>query len=320
MSANSRLKKKAFLFLLGAAVLSLVLSSCGSGSHSAGEEDQVKYLIGMSQANLSEPWRVVMNEEIKEEALKYRDVRIIFTDAAQDSLKQIRDIENLLGQGIDLLMVSPNDEKLLAPVIARANRQIPVIVLDRELEGGNYTLYIGADNKKIGTEAGELVYQLLGDKGGNVIEVQGLEGSPPVIQRSEGFRESISRHPNIKIVDTIVANWMRDRTEDILKELYTRYPNVDVIFAHNDAMALGAHIAAQKMRVKNIKFIGVDGLPGPSGGIELVKTGILEGTFTNTFGGKDALQYAIRILNKEKDLPKKVTLKSRILTRQTLNP
>lgn len=318
MFKNGNFKKVSLVFLAVGVILSTVLFLYQRNTRFSEEDDQIKYLIGMSQANLSEPWRTVMNEEIKQQASKYKDIRIIFTDAAQDSMKQISDVEKLLRNGVDLLMISPNDEKLLAPVIAKANEQVPVIVLDREIEGSNYTLFIGADNKKIGMDAGELVYQLLGEGGGNVIEVQGPEGSLPVRERSEGFRETISRHRNIQIVDTIVANWMRDRTEDILKEIYTRYPKIDVIFAHNDAMAQGAYIAAEKMRVKNIKFIGVDGLPGPDGGIELVKKGILECTFTNTSGGREAIQYAIRILNKEKGLPKKVTLKSEIVTRQTL--
>jgi ABC-type sugar transport system substrate-binding protein len=255
-----------------------------------------------------------MNEEIKEEAKNYRDVRVIFTDAAQNSQKQVRDVEKLLQEGIDLLIISPNEAAALTPVVTEAYKSIPIIVLDRAVEGSSYTLFIGPDNKSIGRQAGQFIVDLLGNEGGNIIEIQGLSGSPPVRDRSEGFREIVEQHSNIKIIDTIIGDWLRDRAEDKIKEVIMRYPKIDVVFAHNDAMAQGAYIAVTKLRVKGIKFVGIDGLPGPNGGIELVRQGILKGTFVCPTGGKEAVQYAIRILNREKNLPKRVILASHIVT------
>ncbi|CUH96306.1 hypothetical protein P22_2396 [Propionispora sp. 2/2-37] len=279
----------------------------------------VKFLIGVSQANLIEPWRVAMNEEIKKEALAYKDVRVVFSDAAQSSDKQIRDVEALLQQGIDLLIISPNDSAKLTPIVSKAYKKIPVIVLDRAVEGADYTLFIGPDNKFIGKEAGRYVLDLLRSSGGKVVEIQGLAGSPPVRERSEGFREVLKNYPQIEIVKTMEADWQKDKAEDKMAEILTRSRDIDIVFAHNDPMALGAYQAVKKAGgIPGIKFIGVDGLSGPGGGLQLVRDGVLKGTYTCSTGGKEAVRYAIDILNHEKGVPKKIILRSNKITADNL--
>ncbi|GMA98458.1 substrate-binding domain-containing protein [Pelosinus sp. IPA-1] len=277
-------------------------------------KDQVKFVIGVSQANLVEPWRIIMNEEIREEAAKHSDVRIVFTDAVQNSEKQVRDVGELLQQGIDLLIISPNDSVALTPVVAQAYKKIPVIVLDRAVEGYDYTLYIGPDNKSIGREAGKYIGELLSKTGGNVVEIQGPSGVPSLQERSAGFREVIGKYANISIIDTIVADWQRDKAEDKMTELLNQYPKIDVVFAHSDYMALGAYKAAKKKGITGIKFVGIDGFSGPNGGLQLVENGVLQGTFTCLTGGREAIQYALDILNHEKGLPKKIIPRSNKIT------
>ena len=155
---NNRITAIAVLMIL---LLSLLPAGCRDGSDQVAGGDKVKYLIGVSQANLIEPWRILMNEEIKDEAVNHKDLRLIFTDAVQSSNKQIKDVEELLAQGIDLLIISPNDSAALTPIVAEAYKKIPVIVLDRAVEGYDYTLYIGPDNVLIGRDAGKLVAELL---------------------------------------------------------------------------------------------------------------------------------------------------------------
>jgi len=300
-------RRMSAMLLLGA----MFLSGCGmSGQH---EEDEVTFLIGMSQANLGEPWRVVMNDEIRAEASKHPHLRVIFTDAAQDSQKQIRDVEKLLGYGIDLLMISPNEAEPLTPVVQKAYQSIPVLVIDREIEGDGYTMFIGADNRQIGRMAGEFVAGLLGEEGGRVIEVLGLPGSVPAQHRSEGFREVIAEHRTIAIVETAVADWLRDKAEDEILVTLAQHPDADVIYAHNDPMALGASRAAKKLGIEGIRFIGIDGLPGPDGGAQLVADGVLQATFTYPTGGTEAVEYAIRLLESKGDVPKRLTLESNII-------
>ncbi len=297
------------------ALIMMILTGCDHHPASqVASSDQVKFVIGVSQANLIEPWRVIMNEEIKEEALKHTNIRIVFTDAVQNSEKQIRDVGELLDQGIDLLIISPNDSAELTPIVAKAYKKIPVIVLDRAVEGYAYTLYIGPDNKSIGKEAGRYIAELLGNAGGNVVEIQGPSGLPSLRERSAGFREVLGQYDNIRIVDTVVADWQRDKAEDEMEKLLQQHPKIDVVFAHSDYMALGAYKATKKNGVNGIKFVGVDGFSGPNGGLQLVEKGILQGTFTCLTGGREAIQYALDILNHEKGIPKKIIPRSNKIT------
>jgi ABC-type sugar transport system substrate-binding protein len=311
--------KRAYKRLAFLAGLLLILTGCLQSGQDENDGEEVKYLIGVSQANLGEPWRVSMNREIQEEAAKHKEARVIFTDAAQDSQKQIHDVEKLMKQGIDLLIISPNEAKPLTPIVQTAYRKIPVIVLDREIESTDYTMFIGADNRLIGRKAGQFTEQLLGAKGGDVLEIKGLLDSTPAIDRSEGFREAIADYAKIHLIGTITADWLRDKSEDIMKKKLPDWPHIDVVFAHNDPMALGVYKAAEALGRKEIKFVGIDGLPGQWGGLQLVRQKVLQATFIYPTGGKEAVQSALRILNHEANLPKRVTLNSTKVTEENVN-
>ncbi len=277
------------------------------------------YVIGVSMANLTEQWRINMRDEIMAEAGRYPDLRIVFTDAADSSNRQIQDVRNLLDSGIDLLIISPNDSEALSPVIAEAYKKIPVILLDRSVIGFDYTLFIGPDNRLIGKQAGLYISELLGEKGGKVVEILGRSGSPPVLDRSVGFREAIAPYPRIRVVGTLAADWLRDNAEDEMSTWLQKNGPVDVVFAQNDAMADGAYRAAQRLGIRGIKVVGIDGLPGPDGGVQLVKDGALSATFTAPTGGKEAVIYALDILHHEGGIPKKMILRSSLVTRQSID-
>lgn len=283
-----------------------------------GKSEGIKFVIGMSQANLTEPWRIAMNKEIESESKKYKDLKIIYKDGGGSIEKQESDINELLNSGVDLLIVSIDNSKELKNAVSKAHNEIPVIVLDRAMEGGNYTLYIGPNNKLIGKKAGELVAKIIGGKKGNVIEVQGVLDSAPSVERSQGFRKVIKDYPNIKIEDTVIGEWQRDEVEDDMKPLLKDNKDVNVIFAQDDYMALGAYRAAQSEGLSDVKIVGVDGLTGENGGLDLVSRGILEGTFTCSTGGKEAVQYAMKVLKKEGHVPKKVILKSEEITKNNV--
>jgi simple sugar transport system substrate-binding protein len=285
----------------------------------AKKSDGIEFVIGMSQANLTEPWRISMNEEIMKEAKKYENMKIVYKDAGGDTNKQKKDINELVSAGVDLLIVSINDSKKLTPLVSEVYKSMPVIVLDRAVEGYDYTLYIGSDNEKIGIQAGNLVVDLIGDKEGRVIEVQGVLNSSPVIARSNGFRSVLKEYPNVKIARTLVSEWQKDEAEDKVTQVLEEDKDIDVIFAHNDYMALGAYKAVYKLGLKNIKIIGVDGLTGENGGLDLVSKGMLQGSFTCKTGGIEAVNYAMDILNKKGDIPKKTILKSDKITLSNVN-
>ena len=274
-----------------------------------------QYLIGVSQANLTEPWRVTMNEDIRKAAERNPEVRLIFTDAAMDTQRQIKDIQMLLGYEIDLLIISPNDSISLSPFISEVQKNTPTIVLDRNMAGSDPSMYIGPDNLRIGQLAGEYIVELLGDKGGNVIEILGRAGSPSSQQRSEGFHAVLEKFPQCRITAQLTANWMQDQAEDRTKEylIITQQP-IDVIFAQNDSMAFGASIAFDKLRVPRAGIVGVDGLQGKNGGIELVRNKILSATITCPTGGAQAIEYALLILRGEKEIPQSIILEPTLIS------
>ena len=278
------------------------------------QEQEKVYLIGMSQANLIEPWRVTMNLEFQQAAQAHENVRVIYTDGAQDTRRQIADVRMLMGYGIDLLVISPNDAEALRPVLSEVYRQIPVIVLDRAVSGGDYTLFIGPDNDRIGYLAGERVIEVLGKDGGTVVQILGTEDSPPVAARQAGFQRALKEHSEIRLEGVLSANWLQDQAQDRFREYLVIQGLVpDVVAAQNDAMAYGAWLASDALRARGITFIGVDGLDGPGGGIDLVERGILDSTIYCPTGASQAMEYSMRILSGERLSDKEIILEPRMI-------
>jgi ribose transport system substrate-binding protein len=292
-----------------------LLLALAVASAACGREQRGEYLIGFSQANLGEPWRVTMNAEIAARALDFPELEIVYADAQQDNAKQVADVESFLRQRIDLLIISPNEAKPLTAVVRRAyEAKIPVIVLDREVEGDSYTTFIGADNREIGRAAGEYAASVLGGKG-LVVEVKGLPGSTPARDRSDGFREAIAGFPDIRIIHDPVANWLREEALTQMEAALSAQHKIDLVYAHNDPMAVGAYLAAKaKGRDGEMKFIGIDGLPGLDGGRQAVADGRLAATFVYPTGGKEAVEIAWQILRGE-TVPHRITLPTERITK-----
>jgi len=290
----------------------LVAALCGSA---CGRRNDAKFLVGFSQCNLGEPWRVAMNAEVAARAKDFPQMEVVFADAQQDNAKQVADVENFLRQGVNLLMISPNEARPLTGVVRKVyERGIPVIVIDRAIDGESYTVFIGADNRVIGREAGKLIADVLGGKG-DIVEIKGLPGSPPARDRSEGMREAIAPFPGIHIVHDPVANWLREEAMTQMEIALAAHDHIDLVYAHNDPMAVGAYLAAKaKGRDREMKFIGIDALPGPDGGRQAVADGKLEATFVYPTGGREAVESAAKILAGEQ-VPKRITLQTQPITK-----
>ena len=308
--------KNNIVYIIGIFTISTIILGIYLYSTSFNKSDV--FIIGMSQSNLYEPWRINMNKEIEEQAKKHSNIKIIYKDAGGDEEKQKKDIQDLINFGSDLLIVSINDSKQLTQTVKKAYESIPVILLDRSVEGDDYTLYIGSDTKSIGTQAGELVVKLAENNNIKVVEVQGMLNSSSDEEITNGFKNSISKYKNIVIDRTIVANWQKNEAQDKIEAILKESSDVDIIFAHSDYMALGAYYAKLGTKANSAKIIGIDGLEGRDGGIELVKNGMFQGTFTCKTGGKEAVEYALKILNKKEDIPKKVILEANKITKESL--
>ena len=274
-----------------------------------------QFVIGMSQCNLGEPWRVQMNADIQAAAAKHPDLKVIFKDAQNDTLQQRAQVEEFVSSKVDLLIISPKETQPLTEPVARAmDAGIPVIVLDRRLLGDKYTCFIGADNKKIGKAAGEWIVKTLGGKG-NVVELMGLQTSTPGQDRHTGFMEGIAGS-DIKIIFSADMKWLEPNARNEMESALSRFDKIDLVYAHNDAGAHGAYLAAKAAgREKQMKFVGIDALPQE--GIAYVQQGILDTTFQYPTGGAEAIDTALKILHGEK-VPKEIVLGTRRFDKQNV--
>lgn len=279
-----------------------------------------KFLIGMSQANKGEPWRQAMNDQIKAAADAHPELEVVFADAAQVNTKQVADVENFITQKVNLLIISPNEAGPLTDVVAKAyDAGIPVIVVDRKVNGDKYTMWIGADNTAIGERAGEYVAKWAEEnhhKPCNVIELAGLAGSTPAQERGNGFRKGIEKNPDVKIVATQDGKWLREEGVKVSQSMLQAQPDVNVIYAHNDPMAEAAIISAgsAKRDLSKILVVGIDALPTPDGGIKSVMDGRIDVTYVYPTGGKEAIDWALKILKDQETPPKEVVLETEEVT------
>ena len=284
---------RTLFFCINVMVLSFFVSCSGNKA-------EKKYKIGFSQCTGADIWRKSMLESMQRELSFHPNTELIFRDAKDNSNLQISQIQELLDQNIDILLVSPNEAHPLTPIVeACFTKGIPVIAIDRKTSSGLYTSFVGADNYEIGKMAGNYVANLFKDSG-NVVEIVGLPGSTPAIERHRGFAEGIKINPHVKISIEVYGNWLKtEATEELLKVSEQLRPN-DVVFAHNDRMALAAReVYAQLGIADKARFIGVDGTSGPTGGLQLVSDSVLFATMLYPTGGEEAIQTAFKILNKE---------------------
>jgi len=279
------------------------------------EADRAAWVIGMSQCNLGEPWRVQMNEDIRKAAESYAQIKVVFKDAQNDSLKQRAQIEEFISSGIDLLIVSPKEAAPLTPPVTAAYKKgIPVIVLDRKVVGDKYTCYISADNEKIGRSAGRWIAEALGGDG-KVVELKGLMTSTPGQERHSGFRDGI-KGTRIDVIFEADMKWLEPDARKEMESALARFDQIDLVYAHNDPGAHGAYLAAKAAgREKEMVLVGIDGLAHE--GQVYVKEGILSASFEYPTGGREAIGTALKLLNGEQ-VPKHITLSSRVFTRDNV--
>ncbi|MEH6408026.1 MAG: substrate-binding domain-containing protein, partial [Leeuwenhoekiella sp.] len=289
-------------------ILLLLISACSKNN-----KDQ-NYLIGFSQCTSNAEWRKDMNYSMKVEASVHSNVSLTIRDSKDDPEQQIRDIEDMIEEGIDVIIVSPLEPDLIVAPITRAiNAGIPVILLDRKINSNNYTAYLGADNIEIGRNAGKYILSSTKETV-NVIEVRGGDSSTPVVERSLGFHQIADNNSRIHIIGSIDGSnggLPKEKFKNLLDSLDAK--NIDYAYFFNDEMALDAWRVAKELGVENeIKFIGVDGLNGPDGGIQMVQDGILDATLLYPTGGSEVIKLALKILNGE-EAPKNSLLATTVI-------
>ncbi|MFT4031536.1 MAG: substrate-binding domain-containing protein [Siphonobacter sp.] len=264
------------------------------------EKHEKQYVIGFAQCTNGDDWRKAMLEGMEKELSFYPNVKLIMKDAHNNSQLQIQQIRELLKANIDLLIISPNEAQPITPVVEEVfNQGIPVIIVDRRTNSKLYTAYVGGDNLQIGKTAGQYIGELLHKKG-NILEITGSPGASAASERAYAFHKAITQYSGLHLVAKVNGDWERPYVTKRLPAVLKAHPEVNLIFAHNDRMSLGAYQVCKELgREKQIRIVGVDGLAGPKGGLQFVEDGVFSATLLYSPGGEEAIRTALRILNKE---------------------
>jgi len=283
--------------LVAAGLLATACSSSGSGGTGNGS-----WVVGYSQSNNAEPYRAQLNIQLQYYMKQNKNLKLLpITDAHQDSATQVSQVQQFISKKVKTLIVSPNEPgPLTAPVEAACAAHIPVIVLDRTVNTNCYTTWIGGDNYQEGKLAGEYALKAL-PNGGNVVELRGIMSDEPQIQRDKGFRDAIKANPKIHIVADRDCKWLKQNAETVMQQWLQSYKKIDLVYAQNDPMALGAYLAAKGAnRANQMKFIGGDGLATPDGGIRAVQLGELSISFIYPTCAKEAAEITEKLSKHEK--------------------
>lgn len=272
-----------FIFLCG---FLLMLSGC---------TDSKVYKIGVSQCS-QDDWRMKMNDEINREIMFHEDAEVEIRSADDSNEKQIEDIKYFVDNGFDIIIVSPNEAAALTPIIKEVyDCGIPVVIFDRNIIGDTYTARIGVDNEGLGRSAAHYALHMLGS-GAKAIEIFGLKGSTPAEGRHEGFVNEFEANGG-ELLASVPGNWNKEDAIPVVDSLLKVYSDVDLIYAHNDRMAIGASEVAHRLGRDSIKIIGIDAAPNI--GIQAVADSIIDATFLYPTDGHRLIQTALAILKGE---------------------
>ena len=262
-------------------IILVVLTSCSQSGK--------RHKIGVSQCS-EDIWREKQNAELRMGAYLQGDVELRFAAAYDSDERQVQQIDSLVATGIDLLIVAPNQVATISPAIDRAfDKGIPVIVFERKTSSQKYTAFISADNYEMGRVMGEYIVSRLHGRG-TVLEIKGLEGSSPAIERHNGFMDALKNSPDIKVVGSLQGDWTEETAYEMTKQWLANNKDVrvDLVFGANDRTAMGARRAMLEVTTllphreglgDGSLYCGIDGLPGENGGIQLVRDSLLDASY-----------------------------------------
>lgn len=279
---------KRYLYLFIYIVFGMLLTGC--------HQQPKKFVIGVSQCS-EDIWRDKLKDELKMGEYLNDSLIVKLASSNDDNVLQNKQVNQFIDEGVDLLIVSPNQLSAISKSVERAyDKGIPVILYDRKTNSDKYTAFIGCDNYTIGKSMGTFIAQQLQGKG-RIVEISGLEGSSPALERHRGFMDAIKPYPGLQVVASEDGNWKEEGGIQAMKRILKQTQDFDYVFAHNDCLAWGAYVAARQMRVKrNYKYTGVDGMATEGGGLELVRDGIFEASYLYPTKGDEVIALAMKIL------------------------
>lgn len=248
-----------------AAATSLVIGKAFAELPKLAKKDT--YKVGFAQTESNNPWRLAQTTSMQDEAAK-RGWQLVYTDAAGSAAKQVADVNSMIAQGVDLIFLAPREEKPLIPAIMAAKGAgIPVILLDRNVDqtlakaGEDYICFIGSDFIEEGKRVAEWMVKNAGGKS-KIIQLEGTTGSSPANDRKKGFDDVIAGNAAFTLLASQTGDFSRDKGRQVAETLLQAHPDADIIYAHNDEMAIGAISAleaAGKVAGKDVMILSIDG-------------------------------------------------------------
>lgn len=292
---------KGFVFLV---MFMILLAGCSTEPPGSSKEvkeasgtksDTIK--VGLSISTLNNPFFVTLKEGAEEEA-KAQGIDIVVVDAQNDSAKQVNDIEDLLQQGVDVLLVNPTDSAAVVAAIESANNaDVPVITLDRSAEGGEVVSHIASDNTAGGKMAGEFILEQIGNEG-KVVEIEGIPGSSAARERGAGFHEAVDAVSTLEVAAKQTADFDRAKGLSVMENILQGNKDIQAVFAHNDEMALGALQAIEAAGLTDVVVVGFD---ATDDAVKAVEDGRMTATVAQkpALIGQNGITTAIKVANGE---------------------
>jgi len=318
---------KIFVFFMMAVALVLPLSASGNGESGSmsGSDSNKKIVVGFSQIGAESAWRVANTESITSEAEKRPNIELKFSDAQQKQENQIKAIRNFIAQGVDVIAFSPVVETGFEGVLKEAKEAgIPVILTDRAVDVDDdslWTTFMGSDFVEEGRRAANWLidnYAKLKESGKsmsniNIVELQGTVGSAPAIDRQTGFMEILKSHPEYKVIKSQSGDFTRAGGKEVMEAfLKAEGKNIDVLFAHNDDMGLGAIQAIEEYGLQPGKDIIIVSIDSVRGAFEAMIDGKLNCTVECSPLLGPQLFDAVEALMAGKTLPKRIVTKESV--------
>lgn len=315
-----------------ALVLVFALAACGGGNESDSAEDTdtndtedtgeeatntEDMKVGIAVNTLNNPFFVDLKEGAEETA-KEEGIELVVTDSQGDPGKQMSDVENLLQQGIDLLILNPVDSDAAGQAALLANDQgVPVITVDRQASEGDIVTHVGFDALKSGGIAAGYLEEALGGEG-KVVEVQGILGTNVGQDRSQGFNDHMDGVDGIEIIASQSANFDRGEALSVMEDILQANKEIDAVYAANDEMVMGALSAIESSgRLDDIVIIGTDAIDPAT---DAIREGRLDATIAEPpfFLGREAVFAAIKTLNGE-EVDDQITLDNTLVTKDNVD-
>ncbi|MBN1907354.1 MAG: ABC transporter substrate-binding protein [Deltaproteobacteria bacterium] len=294
----------------------LLLPGC-TGS----DKDDGTITVGFSQIGAESAWRVANTESIRSEAAKRPNIKLIFSDAQQKQENQIKAIRNFIAQGVDVIAFSPVVETGFEAVLREAkDAGIPVILIDRAVDVQDDSLWVtfmGSDFVEEGRRAARWLIEK-GYTNVKIVELQGTVGSAPAIDRKKGFEEVIKDHPGMVVIKSQSGNFTRSGGKEIMEAfLKTDGKEINVLFSHNDDMAIGAIQAIEEYGLAPGKDIIIVSIDAVRGAFEAMIEGKLNCTVECSPLLGPQMFDAVEALAKGESIPKKIVTEEGVFPQET---